>query len=147
MLNQSDPQKNNLNFISSITDKISWMIKLILALLFTSYTPNYAQEPQPDRVIVQSLRPGIKLDSLSAVYDKREKIPTTKAPRSTLPTPAYRDRMFTRIGIKDRVKPMDHLDRDLLFLKLKRYQVANLVKEYPWLKIAVINKFKKLVFI
>jgi hypothetical protein len=104
-----------------------------------------AQEAGPDRVVVQSLKPDLSLSAIQGAFEKRESGTDKLKASSTLPDPKARDSLFEKIGITRQVKLMDHLDRDLLYLKLKRYEVAKLLGEYSWLKGKQIEQFKLLV--
>lgn len=108
-------------------------------ILFLCHGVGLAQ----DKVIIQSVDQGTKLDSLDPKkYEAREGLPDEPESPPYMESTADVDEKLRAADLGKEISQMDRMDRDLLFLKAGSFDARKLEAAYP--KIAP-EKLKKLI--
>lgn len=119
---------------------LSLFISLFYSLL------SFSQEAGVGKVFVHSMEEGVDLSGLQAKeYVKVEGAGESKSVTSELPSPPMMEKMLLEADLSKETVNMDQMDKDLLFMKLKKRSAGSLSKNYPDLPKSKLEKLKSLM--
>jgi hypothetical protein len=96
--------------------------------------------PQAPKIQVQMLDPSADSGAFnSPTYD----VHAAAAARSALPSPRERDAAFSRAGLEPSLQGWDAVERDVLYLRARSLPQTELLKRYPKLDAAALQKLRE----
>ncbi len=107
------------------------IITLLLSMAF-------AAEPTVE-IKVQPLQHDYPAERLSK---KVTAVPAPDSPDSSLPDRAMREKAFAHARLTDTIVEWDELERDLLYMRSKRFTIKELQEKYPKLDQSKLVKLK-----
>ena len=119
-------------------------MKLILCLLFLA-TQNVLAEEE-FKVFVNTFDEDIDTSVIKSPAVKT----TVGAGQSTsqvekLPNPVEMEKIFKSADMSDEVKPLNQMDRDILFMKVVKRDLASVKKSYPQIAGEKLTNLKKII--
>ena len=108
-------------------------MRLIILFLLSI---NLSMAQQESDIHIHSLDPNLNPKEFGGKYKKHsyedfKKEQSKNTAKSKLPPPKYLTELFEKSKLTDETKTMDQMDKDMLFMKAKKYKIDALKKNYP----------------